>query len=273
MSVWLSIDWDAFIPEDPRWDFAHTEAIAPLWADALWEIRASSMLARGADLEQLTAFTPELHPDAFWAALAASGYELGGAKIAVADSHLWAAQWFLISNFEDRVKAPRIVHVDAHHDLGYNGMKSLNASVRKAHVDAGNWLGVYLRLFPKASATLVFPSWNDHAIDNALVQAPMTASVRKRVTFQQWPALPPGERVTRVFVCRSGAWSPPWHDNAFDKFIADLKDVACEDHVVQMEPTDNRAWNSERVAARAQVEKQMLEQFRAPDAQIVGDTL
>jgi hypothetical protein len=261
--VWLSIDWDAFIPEEQSWDWGHSEAHHPALIDALWQIRVAGALARGIDMRQLTAFKADMHPGVFWDVLVRQGYKLMGAKIAVADSHLHAAQFFMDAMADDGVAAPRILHVDAHHDLGYGGMTQLDAYVKRQRVEAGNWLGVFLRLFPRTKATLVLPSWSDGVVAAAEAQAPMTPSVRKRVKMQQWPALPEGDRVTRVFVCRSGAWSPPWHDLAFARFIEALQGVADQSNVLQMEPTEVRPWSDAAVEAQAAVERSMLEGLKS----------
>lgn len=260
--VWLSIDWDMFIPEEQSWDFGHSEGHHPALQAALWQIRAVSALARGNDIQQLTAFRPEQHPEDFWSALARGGFQIGGAKLAVAESHLHAAPYFMEAMAEDGVTAPRIVHLDAHHDLGYTDMATFNGWVRKQRVEAGNWLGVFLRLFPKTKATLVLSQWKDQVVEDTLAQAPMTGHVRKRVAVQQWPVLPAGGRVTRVFVCRSGAWSPPWHDAAFERFIAALKAVADRGDVTYMEPVEARPWDTEAVQREAAHERAMLDELR-----------
>lgn len=267
--IWLSIDWDSFIPEMQEWDFGHSEGHHPDLQMALWQIRAASSLARGQDLRKLTAFRENQHPDDFCSDLARKGFKLEGAEIAVAESHMYAASWFTEARGVDGVASPNIVHFDAHHDLGYQGMQSLNDHVRKQRADAGNWLGVFLRLFPRTKATLVLSSWKPDVVAETLKQAPMTPSVRKRVTVQQWPELPAGGQVTRVFVCRSGAWSPPWHDRAFADFIAALKVATHQGDVTQLEPTECRAWNDAAIEAQAAVQRDMMNNLRPDERRLV----
>jgi hypothetical protein len=204
-------------------------------------------------MQELTAFREDMHPKDFWAALQVAGYDLRRAACGVAESHKEAAEFFMNARIRKNV---RILHVDAHHDLGYTGMKALNKNVRDAHVDASNWLGVYLRLFPYTKADLVFPSWNPQAIEDALSQAPMTVGVKKRVTMRQWPAVPVApefSEVTQVFVCRSGSWAPPWHDQAFEQFISDLNNRTTRPiEYLDARPLSPRAWNAEAVHLRAE---------------------
>lgn len=261
--VWLSIDWDAFIPEKVGWDWGHSEGQHPDLQAALWEIRVAGLLANDIDVRQQTAFSEDMHPENFWSALQAAGYNLDGAQCGIAESHRSAASFFLTS---DNPRNARILHVDAHHDLGYQGKKSLNEHVKAQRVDAGNWLGVYLRLFPDVRADLVFPSWKPTAIEDTLQQAPMTKSVRKRITLAQWPAVPAAPAdcvVTHVFVCRSGAWSPPWHDQAFATFIEALQERSdTEVECLDGESLEPRPWDDARTQAQADVQREMMKQLR-----------
>ena len=247
--ILLSVDWDFFFPEHPEWDFSHSEGFHPALEDALWHSRASGMLHVGKDLRELTAAHSSIAPEQFWNELEALGYDLSGARIAVAESHKAAAQFFLTTGLPLGTK---ILHVDAHHDLGYGSAKELRDYVKKCRVEAGNWLGVLLSMFPHVLADVVWPQWKTHVEDD-FARAPISKKVRSRVTSSVWPAPScTGGKVTDVFVCRSGAWVPPWHDTAFDTFIEDLsKHTASEATLV--ESVRERAFSMDAVEKDARI--------------------
>ncbi|GGM92868.1 hypothetical protein GCM10007092_02560 [Thermus composti] len=104
-----------------------------------------------------------------------------------------------------------VVLFDAHHDAGYRPLGEEPA--------CDDWMVFYHRL--GARLRVYYPPWRDPSLEP-----------EPRVPVAR--ALDPGGRVEgvfhRVFLCRSGAWVPPWADGDFFAFLgeAPLPKVALE---------------------------------------------
>ena len=104
-----------------------------------------------------------------------------------------------------------MVLFDAHHDAGYRPLGEEPA--------CDDWMVFYHRL--GARLRVYYPPWRDPSLEPE-PKVPVALEVD------------PGGRVEgvfhRVFVCRSGAWVPPWADPGFFAFLeeAPLPKVALE---------------------------------------------
>lgn len=230
-NVWLSIDWDFFVREDPKWDWGHAES--PIFQSLAWEIRVADFLQSGRNLhEEMTLRHASPKPGAFWRRLLELGYRFDKVKaFVVADSHRWA--YWIFDRKNGLGPAPdktRLVHFDAHHDLVYN-VKRFSDNKRNKDAACDDWHMLTILNNPKLRSLVVYPlwkglhdwkrtlgSWEGHRMPEA---REVYRLITKWVDFGVWDDARVAEaagQVEVVFLCRSGGWTPPWHDQAFRKF-------------------------------------------------------
>ncbi len=214
------VDFDYFfpVPQDPRdplaplFAWAHFET--PYYLLEAWEERALAFFLRGLPLPEARGW------EGFWERFAFAP----GAVLYYADSNALA--------FHERVRqgVEEVVLFDAHHDAGYRPLGELPA--------CDDWMVFYHRL--GARLRVFYPPWRDPALE----PGPMVP-LRREVD--------PGGRVEgvfhRVFLCRSGAWVPPWTDPGFFAFLqaAPLPQEA-------LEPLAPRPFDLESLRTRAREE-------------------
>jgi len=192
----FSIDFDFWVPEDPRWDFGHCEA--PFFMEELWAIRLSQCLAKGEDLRKLMRIADEhSSPRDFHKFIKERCKIPKSCKVAIAESHS-SAFYFL-----ERQKDLHIINIDAHHDLGYNGSE-------EGDVDCGNWIAKLAQKGKVARVTQVYPKWKK---GKNMEADPSYVDIDLIIEYglDKVPAV----ALSRIFLCRSGAWVPPWLDNDF----------------------------------------------------------
>lgn len=236
-TCWLSVDYDYFVRSLLDWDWGHQES--PFFRGGfIWATRVAPFLARGMDL--VAEMNPEEHarplPLNFWSVLEQLGYNFNnvGAYV-VADSHSGAGPFFnqlAESGWEE--PADVLVNFDAHHDLGYCEWARIRKLAEEGTCTCDMWLGALLSWCPELEARIVLPDWLQK--DSTLQE--QIQSVRKNLPKGIWSRVemgfftePDGTvsdvvsagdeelEVTAVFVCRSGAWVPPWLDKHFIDFV------------------------------------------------------
>lgn len=199
----LSVDWDFFFPEgalDPRtdqdwdlWDWGHREA--RFFIDNIWPVRAEGFLRRGLPLPQLSG-----EEQGFW-----GRFRFGpDCRLLHAESHACATL---------PVVAFSITHVfsfDAHHDFGYGTLANALTALTKGIGHCDNWLLYYA--LSRRRTRVLYPRWKTWAFDTE--EAPSAALDRR---FDDGKRFRPV--IHRVFACRSGAWVPPWCDDAYQAFL------------------------------------------------------
>ena len=114
-----------------------------------------------------------------------------------------------------------VTNFDAHHDFGYR------TRARKRSWDCGDWARWLQRASqPHGHVATVYPEWR-----RELPEIPPRArDFHEAWYFDGWhdrynspwnsPLAVDSEPFDFVFICRSGAWVPPWLDEEFDQFIA-----------------------------------------------------
>lgn len=197
----LVVDFDYFfpVPQDPQdplaflYAWAHFET--PYYLGEVWEERALAFLLRGLPLPQARGW------EGFWERFAFAPE----ARLYYADSNALAFH----SDVHQGVR--EVMLFDAHHDAGYRPL-----GVEPACDD---WMVYYAR--QGARLRVFYPSWRDPSLE------PVPAVPVERVKD---PGGPVEGVFHRVFLCRSGAWVPPWADEAFFAFLeaASLPKVALE---------------------------------------------
>jgi hypothetical protein len=216
MNVWLSVDWDYFTREDPKWDWGHQED--PLFYELIWKIRQHQFERQGLDIVAETC--PDRHakprPAIFWEALKTLGFDLSCVDfVGISNSHSNAYQTFR----ERSAKSVKLYNFDAHHDLGYKG-EELDGDAGFGRVNAENWLGMLYLLKPSLRAEIVYPAWKGLVEWKQAAFHPMMKRFARPRVFD---VLPVSRRYVEVIhICKSSAWTPPWHDGAFQAFVGDL---------------------------------------------------
>jgi hypothetical protein len=211
MTNLLAIDFDAFFPtgeggdEPYLWDWSHIES--PLYIDVIWPVRAATFLMEHGDLPDLD---HDLY-DGFWDSVALDD----DATLYVAESNAAAASPAVAEGTRDGT----VVNLDAHHDAGYDGPATTDEAFDAARrlAEAGtwaceNWL-VYYQL-TAARTVSRYPAWrHDFAMDRE--PEPYLPLDRGVWRPDEWA----GTTFGRVFLCRSGAWVPPWLDERLVELI------------------------------------------------------
>ena len=240
--VWLSVDWDFFVREPAHFDSRDAPPGRPMY----WEHRERvyRALSRRSLRPAMALRHAEPHPAAFWTALEQLGFRFATVRaLVVADSHRYAARLFRRDAIADPAPGtPRLVHVDAHHDLFYSPTV-LQWSVGHDEPTAENWHLFTLLRNRGLRSLVVYPGWKgdrDWATfakklrgegargreAREAVGVQILDLLRTRVTPCVWPdprlAAWAGP-IERVFIARSGGWTPDWHDGAFRRFCLALQ--------------------------------------------------
>lgn len=223
MTALLTVDWDFFnrrlfeaadrTPEDRGqlglWDWGHREA--PFFLFDVWPIRAAGFLRAGLPLPGTTG-----EEVAFWARCAIRP----DARLFYGESHVLAAHQRIAKGVTE------VVNVDAHHDAGYRRPHPEKVDVPRwardeppdvpDSLDCGNW--AYRYLLAEARYRVVYPRWRDVASD----KHPDWRTVEQTVDRGGEITSQSGRPFDTVYVCRSGAWVPPWNDPQFRRFLYTL---------------------------------------------------
>lgn len=222
--IWLSVDWDYFCRQPKEWWYGGIDEKMGL-DPMMWMVKATLAQTRGTDLKsEMSLRHASPTPGAFWRALERLGMRFDDVKdVQVSESHKDAYGLFQGKDTE----GVEMVNFDAHHDLLY-ASKFMVEAIEKSKPDCGNWHLLTLLRYPKLRSVTVYPHWKGlsewkRTLSN-LRSAPSGVEVisylHRRTRANVWPhvKLPTGQ-VEKIFICRSGAWSPPWHDRAFLNFV------------------------------------------------------
>jgi len=196
----LSIDWDYFFPNDEVYDWGHREA--PFFINTLWNFRTNTKRPDGKMM--MDVHTPTV-PKNFWKKVLRNTPIL-----TIAESH--CSIWTLLDRM--RVFGPiEVTNIDAHHDCGYKDGYPRRIPETFA-IECGNWGYWGLRTKRISSLRQFYPAWRQQNPEG-------------RVSSSKVPAvhfgLPEPDSYNAVFLCRSGAWTPPWYDDRLQQFIESSK--------------------------------------------------
>ena len=196
----LCVDFDYFFHnrsdfDDPQWqlyDWGHAESL--LFIEMLWPIRAAGFLSNGLELPGTTG--REVN---FWDRFTFSD-----------DASLYAAESNAMAGLPEVADdVDEVWLYDAHHDAGYHD-RSVAQLVSEGRWSCENWMILYAAL--GATLHVRYPTWRRHAFS----QEPAPLVPVDRAFDNDVDDLPVFDR---VFVCRSGAWVPPWLDDRFTAFL------------------------------------------------------
>lgn len=193
MKTLLSIDWDFFMPDVAPYDWGHQES--ELFYEMIWVTRCASfnLLTKQLAVDAVIPDKDLLH--AFWPSMVSGKPE----QLFIADSHLD------LYKVLEKIGPCLIDNCDAHHDFGY--------SDEFKDVDCGNWA---LRAWEKGlnpSYRLFYPEWRKKSPE----LEPPTKPVNPEPVSYSLPDAP--NHYDYIFICRSSAWTPPWADPEWTKFI------------------------------------------------------
>lgn len=207
----LVVDWDFFFPDDPAWEWATGES--PFLINDIWPIRAANFMVRGGQL-------PEVNQEwnGFWKRFSFTF----GAKLYIGDSNSLAFYAILMElNRLDRVG---VFSYDAHHDCGYQGRNSAEViGLRGGRVSCEDWMiplgqaGV-TKSGRVPNLHVVYPDWKTEAL--AMEPTPFFPLLDRRFDKEIRGGYHP-PTYDMVFLCRSGAWVPPWEDEKFFRLVDD----------------------------------------------------
>lgn len=218
MKTLLSIDWDYWCPEKPEYDFGHQES--PLYIHHLWRGRAAQFLFRGIDYREAM---PLEHDEGVPPLMVRKRMEELGWKFnlqappVVSESHVFAYEQVI------GIGEPvTIVNLDAHHDIFYQDHASELS--KEKHVLCGDWIGHLIdNGYPVDRLVQVYPLWRDTFPYNAEkvheVQRDFLREHEVEFAVRYGFENVDPKEVTHLFICRSGAWTPPWLDLHFSRMV------------------------------------------------------
>ncbi len=198
----LSIDWDYFIHiKEGRWG-SYLENHKNL-VD-LWYKRYIQAKLRGRDIQKSFQLSPELHK--FWKKIKEHFKFVKDIKVYVSDSHA------LSYNIAKENNCDIVYLFDSHADLGYGGLSSLNFEV-----NCSNWLGKLLKEKIIKEAHIIYSPYTSEKPEYFQALNSMY-----NIRYWDFDDLDKDIEVSIIHICRSGAWSPPWFDEKFTRFVNDL---------------------------------------------------
>lgn len=228
----LVCDWDFFFQEksqDPKqwmlYDWGHNENNS-LFMEALWVIRA-------ADFDYNNIPRPRMSNEwtDFW-----ERFDIDDdAVLYYGDSNRLALRPEVRESAG--ILTDQVWLYDAHHDSGYKGtIEDLTDEEGNSHFTCENWMVGYQML--GAELHVRYPNWKTWAFEDE----PDTLVPVDRCFDNE---LPNDVHFDTIFVCRSGAWTPPWCDHDFEDFITD----APVNELVGLEDCSPRDWDEDAVKA------------------------
>jgi len=196
----LSIDWDYFICSRAK-GYSYMENSKNMLD--IWYKRYFMLKRQGKDLEGLYSLSQEV--GGFWEKIRKKFVIRPLAKVYISDSHA------LSYSIAKDNRCASVYLFDAHSDLGYGGLNSLNFELNCA-----NWLGKLLKEEIIQKANIIYSPYTlERPQDFREINA------KYDVEYMNWDSIPAGIEVSAVHICRSGAWTPPWYDAKFLKFVWD----------------------------------------------------
>lgn len=240
----LVVDWDYFfrnplgcppaeLPDSSEWafyDWGHRETL--FFIHAIWGTRAAAFLHNGRELPGLTG-----EQRGFWARFRFAP----DAKLYHADSNVRVVSEEIYGSVPARSGLGAWDSVwlyDAHHDSGY-AYAGLSGATRRVMLrnllEAGTWTCEnWMLLYGALGARLHvrYPRWKTWWED-AEPKPPIT------VEREQDDGSTPDVEFSCVYVCRSGAWVPPWLDSEYITFLTDGAE-ALGNRFESLEPAGSR---------------------------------
>jgi hypothetical protein len=194
----LSIDWDYFIYTRNNWGLylENKRCLVDLWYK-----RYVQEMARGRDIQKEYQLSSELH--AFWSKTRKRFKFAENIKVYVSDSHA------LSYKIAKENGCNSVCLFDSHADLGYGGLASLNFEV-----NCSNWLGKLLKDKQIKEANIFYSPYTAEKPEHF---KPMNSIYN--ISYHDFSDFNKCIAVSAIHICRSGAWTPPWLDDKFARFV------------------------------------------------------
>lgn len=227
----LSIDWDYFIStenQDIVSSVENTKTINDLWYKRYFQEKSF-----GKDFQKAFQLSKEV--DQFWHKIKKVFQFNQEVKVYVSDSHA------LSYKIAEKYDVDEVYLFDAHSDLGYGGLPSL-----QFEVNCANWLGKLLHNKIINHAHIIYSPFTKEKpeffkeINNAF-----------NINYLKYEDLKEVIDTKVIHICRSGAWSPPWFDGKFVEFV---KSLGIPYKVIQC---SIRKWNPNNISFAQQLEYMM----------------
>jgi len=226
----LSVDWDYFFPNPIAsttmykrndvllYDWGQVENAWHIGSPELWMPRAVGFLGNDLPLPRCASYK------GFW-----NRFDIEpGTRLVVAESHSQAA-----NSLPGRGRAwADVWNYDAHHDCGYQDEQWADA-LDWTEASCENWMITHALRGSKLHVR--YPKWKGDGTE--VEKAPAVPVDRKSD-----PGGPVKRTFQGAFLCRSGAWVPPWNDDQFEEFVASYPGP------VERLPLVEREWDREAAA-------------------------
>ncbi|BDH63106.1 arginase [Lysinibacillus sp. PLM2] len=193
----LSIDWDYFISTENQGIISNIEnerTIVDEWYKKYFQLKS-----QGKNIQNLFKLSSEV--DSFWDRIKQIFIFNKKTKVYVSDSHV------LSYDIAKKFQCTDVYLFDAHSDLGYGGTISLE-------VNCANWLGFLLKEQVVKNANIIYspftkekPEFFKHL--NQVFD----------IKYLEIQDLHTKVNTSLIHICRSGAWTPPWFDQNFVRFL------------------------------------------------------
>ncbi|QZY56383.1 arginase [Crassaminicella profunda] len=224
----LSIDWDYFIPIKKEWCGSYIENKRNI--SKIWYNRYISNNMIENNLEESIHVGSECND--FWDKIKKYFNISKSVKVFISDSHK------LSYKIAKENACNKVFSFDAHSDLGYGGLKSLDFELNCA-----NWLGKLLKDCVIKKANIIYSPYSYEKKEDF-----NEMNTKFNIDYCNLKKLKEKEDVTVIHICRSGAWTPPWLDCKFRKFVKNLK------LPYKVINCPNREWNIENLTLSEQLD-------------------
>ena len=224
----LTIDWDYFMPYISKLNVSVLENKRNI--DKHWYKMYLENKQKGIDITRSMKVGSIINN--FWIRINEVFNISNKNKIIVSDSHKIAYK------IADDYECDTVYNFDSHTDLGYGGIGSLIFEVNCA-----NWLGKLLKDNIIANAKIILSPYSGE--DKKYFE-----EINREYSIDYLSANEIKEKpcVDIIHICRSGAWTAPWLDNQFYKFIRDPN--------LEIEYTEfiERKWDIENISLSEKIE-------------------
>ncbi len=195
----LSVDWDYFIITTmENWGsyYENQRNIINSWYKRYLQNRFN-----GKDIRKMFRLSRET--ENFWKKIKACFLFTDDTKAYVSESH--ALSYEIAAENDCNI----VYSFDAHSDLGYGGLSSL-----EFETNCANWLGKLLKDKIIHQANIIYSPYTTEKPE-LFEQINNKFNVR----YIELSQIEKTIKVKAVHICRSGAWTPPWFDDRFMKFV------------------------------------------------------
>lgn len=227
-NVLISIDWDYFMPYIRTWNVSYLENKKNI--DKQWYKIFIKNKLKGIDVTKSMNVGIEIY--SFWTKIKKCFRFTDKTIIIVSESHKMSYQ------IAEENYCREVYSFDAHSDLGYGGIDSLNYELNCA-----NWLGKLLKNSLIDRANIIYSSYSAENPEDF-----KEINQLYNIVYRSWETLGKNISASIIHICRSGAWTAPWLD---DKFFSFIKEAGFKYKVIDCFKRD---WNPDKINLSEQID-------------------